>query len=145
MRYVVPREPVEMDTRYLSRFVGFAGLLTAGVASDVRADDTDFRYVRAYGGRMMSARPRDSFAFVGGQVYPLTGNPSSQPPAPNSWLNFRHPYTHAYVTVPVNLPAGLPKVDRQWDRMIYDYGFMTVVIHFVRDGSVNVSYNAKTP
>src|SRR5437016_12023731 len=106
-----------MDTRYLSRLVALAGLLTAGVTSGASADDTDFRYVRPYGGRVMSSRPRDSFAFIGGQVYPLTGNQSSQPPTPNSWLNFRHPYTHAYLTVPVNLPTGLPKVDRQFDRM----------------------------
>jgi hypothetical protein len=134
-----------MNTRCWSRFLVLAGLLAAGVASDVRADDTDFRYVRPYGGRVMSARPRESFAFIGGQFYPLTGQPSSQPPAPNSWLHFRHPYTHAYVIVPVNLPAGMPKIERRSDRIIYDYGFTTVVIHFVRDGSVNVSYNARTP
>jgi hypothetical protein len=145
MRYAVQEKLAEMNTRCLSRFIAFAGLLTAGVASAVRADDVDFRYVRPYGGRVMNLRPRDSFAFIGGQVYPVTVNSFSQPPAPNSWLNFRHPYTHAYVTVPVNLPAGMPKIERRSDRMIYDYGFVTVVIHFVRDGSVNVSYNSKTP
>ena len=69
MRYVVPREPVEMDTRCLSRLIALAGLLTAGVTSGASADDTDFRYVRPYGGRVMSSQPRDSFAFIGGQVY----------------------------------------------------------------------------
>ena len=135
-----------MHARPLSKFIAVVSLLTMGLASGVRADDTDFRYVRPYGGRVMNFWPRDSFAFIGGQVYPLTiENPSSQPPAPNTWLNFRHPYTHAYVTVPVSLPAGIPKVERQLDRIIYNYGFVTVVIHFVRDGSVNVSYNPKTP
>jgi len=140
-----PGKPIKMDTRCLSRFIALAGLLTAAVTSGARADDTDFRYVRPYGGRVMSSRPRDSFAFIGDQVYPLTGNPPSQAPAPNSWLNFRHPYTLSYVTVPVNLPAGMPKIGPRSDPMIYDYGLLAVVIHFVRDGSVNVSYNTRTP
>jgi hypothetical protein len=132
-----------MEARRISKIIAVASLLTAGLASGIRADDTDFRYVRPYGGRVMNFWPHESFAFIGGQVYPLTGNPSSQPPAPNSWLNFRHPYTHAYVTVPVAFPPGMPRVERQGDRIIYDYVYTTVVIHFVRDGSVNVSYNPK--
>jgi hypothetical protein len=127
------------------RFVALTGILAMGVAMELRADDSTFRYVRPYGGRAMNFAPRDSFAFVGGQVYPLSTGSRLQSPAPNSWLNFRHPYTHAYVTVPVALPIGAPKIEHRLDRIIYDYASVAVVIHFVRDGTVNVSYNQKTP
>jgi hypothetical protein len=92
----------------------------------------------------MSFAPRDSFAFIGGQVYSLGPTAVNQsPPVPNSWLNFRHPHTHAYVIVPVALPNGTPAIERAFDRIIYKYASVEVVIHFVRDGSVNVSYNPK--
>ena len=133
-----------MDMRWFPRLAALGCLLTAGPFASLRAEDTDFRYVRPYGSRAMFFTPRSSFAYVGGQVYYLP-SPSTQPPAPNTWLNFRHPYTHAYVSVPVALPNGTPRVEHRSDRLIYDYGFVAVVIHFIRDGSVNVSYDPKNP
>jgi hypothetical protein len=131
-----------MDTRFFPRVAVLAGLLSFGLVADVRGDDNDFHYVRPYGSRAMYFTPRSSYAFVGGQLYYLP-SPTSQPPAPNTWLNFRHPSTHAYVSVPVALPNGTPKIEHRSDRIIYDYGAVAVVIHFVRDGSVNVSYDLK--
>jgi len=133
-----------MDARFLPRLAALACLLAAGLVTFIRADDSDFHYIRPYGSRAMYFTPRSSYAVVGGQVYYLP-SPSSQPPAPNIWLNFRHPFTHAYVSVPVALPSGTPKVEQRSDRLIYDYGSVAVVIHFVRDGSVNVSYDPKKP
>ena len=133
-----------METRFFPKLAALVCLLTAALVIDVRADDSEFHYVRPYSSRMMNFTPRSSFAFIGGQVHYLP-SPTSQPPVPNNWLNFRHPYTHAYVSVPVALPNGTPKVEHRSDRLIYDYGFVAVVIHFVRDGSVNVSYDPKNP
>jgi hypothetical protein len=143
--YQISEGDLQMSRCHFLRFVALASILAMGVVTDLRADDGTFRYVRPYGGRAMNFAPYDSFAFVGGQVYPLSTGSRLQSLAPNSWLNFRHPYTHAYVTVPVALPIGTPKVEHRLDRIIYDYASVAVVIHFVRDGSVNVSYNQKTP
>jgi hypothetical protein len=132
-----------MDIRFFPRVAALACLLTAG-ALNARADDSTFRYVQPSGSRTMLFTPRSSFAFIGGQVYDLP-SPTAQPPIPNQVLSFRHPYTHAYMSVPVALPNGAPKVEQRSDRLIYDYGFVAVVIHFVRDGSVNVSYDPKKP
>src|SRR5262245_1929495 len=99
-----------MESRFFPRLTALAFLLMAGLIADVRADDSDFHYVRPYGSRAMFFTPRSSFAYIGGQVYYLP-SPTLQPPTPNSWLNFRHPYTHAYVSVPVALPNGTPKVE----------------------------------
>lgn len=131
------------DMRSLLRLAALGFLLTAWPLVTLRAEDSDFRYVRPSGSRAMYFSPRSSFAYVGGQVYYLP-TPSSQPPAPNTWLNFRHPYTHAYVSVPVALPSGMPKVEQRSDRVIYDYGTVAVVFHFVRDGTVNISYDLKS-
>jgi hypothetical protein len=132
-----------MAMRWLLKLAALGCLLTAGSFASLRADETDFHYVRPYGSRAMFFTPRSSFAYIGGQVY-YPPSPASQPPPPNTWLNFRHPYTHAYVSVPVALPNGMPKVEHRNDRLIYDYGSVAVVFHFVRDGSVNVSYDLKS-
>ena len=132
-----------METRNLLRLAGVAILLLGGNTSILLADD--FRYVRPSGSRSLIWQPRDNIAFVGNQFFVLPNNMSSQPPTPNQWLSLQHPFTHAYVSVPVALPPGMPRMEPRSDRVIYDYGFMSVVIHFLRDGSVNVSYNSKTP
>jgi len=130
-----------METRNLPALTAIAILLVGG--SNLLADD--FRYVRPAGSRTLVWQPRDSVAFLGNQVYFFPTNISSQPPPPNQWLSFQHPFTHAYVSVPVALPPGVPRLEQRSDRVIYDYGFISVVIHFLRDGSVNVSYNSKMP
>ncbi len=121
------------------------GFLIAATTPNLPADDAEFHYVRPYGGRYLNWRPRESFAVVGGQFYSIPPSSQPQPPAPNTWLPFRHPYTRDNVIVPVALPAGIPRIVQHHDRLIYDYGFVSVVIHFVRDGSVNVSYDRKMP
>jgi hypothetical protein len=136
---------IVMETRNLPALTTVSILLVGGLASGLRADDVGFRYVRPTGSRTLVWQPRDSVAFVGNQVFVFPTNISSQPPAPNQWLSFQHPFTHAYVSVPVALPPGVPRLEQRSDRVIYDYGFISVVIHFLRDGSVNVSYNSKTP
>jgi hypothetical protein len=134
-----------MDVRYFLSLTGVASLLIAGIGPNLRADDNEFRFVRPYGSRTLIWRPRDSVAIVGGQIFYLPADVTSRPPAPNNWLTFRHPYTHAYVSVPVALPNGTPRILQHTDRVIYDYGSLSVNIQFARDGSVNVSYNSKTP
>ncbi len=134
-----------MELRNFLKLTGVASLLVAGVVPCLRADDGEFRFVRPYGGRTAIWRPRDSFAVIGGQIYYSPADLTSPPPAPNNWLSFLHPYTHAYVTVPVALPNGMPHMFQHTDRVSFDYGSVSVVIHFVRDGSVGVSYNSKAP
>lgn len=134
-----------METRNFLKFTAVASLLAAGFVPCAPADESDFHYVRPYGSRSLIWRPRDSFAVVGGQVYYSPADLTSRPPTPNNWLTFRHPYTQAYVSVPVSLPDGMPRIVQHTDRVIYDYGLVSVIIHFVRDGSVNVAYNTKTP
>jgi hypothetical protein len=129
-----------METRNLLPLTAIAILLVGG--SNLLADD--FRYVRPAGSRTLIWQPRDSVAFVGNQVYVFPASVQSQPPTPNQWLSFQHPFTHAYVSVPVALPPGMPRLEQRSDRVIYDYSFMSIVILFLRDGSVNVSYNSKT-
>jgi hypothetical protein len=133
-----------METRNLPALTAVSILLVGGLASGLRADDVGFRYVRPTGSRTLVWQPRDSVAFVGNQVYFFPTSLQSQPPAPTQWLSLRHPFTHAYVSVPVALPSGTPRLEQRSDRLIYDYGFMSIVILFLRDGSVNVSYNSKT-
>jgi hypothetical protein len=138
-------ERIGMETRKLLPLTPVAILLVGGLASNLHADDLGFRYVRPTGSRTLVWQPRDSVAFVGNQVYFFPTSVSSQPPTPNQWLSFQHPFTHAYVSVPVRLPPGMPRLEQRSDRVIYDYGIISIVIQFVRDGSVNVSYNSKTP
>jgi hypothetical protein len=133
-----------METRNLPALTAVSILLVGGLASGLRADDVGFRYVRPTGSRTLVWQPRDSVAFVGNQVFVFPTSLQSQPPAPTQWLSLRHPFTHAYVSVPVALPSGTPRLEQRSDRLIYDYGFMSIVILFLRDGSVNVSYNSKT-
>jgi len=134
-----------METRFFLILTGVASLLVALIGPNLRADDSDFRYIRPYGSQSLIWRPRDTVAVVGGQIFYLPTGVSSRPPAPNNWLTFRHPYTQSYVSVPVALPSGTPRILQQTDRVVYDYGSVSVTIQFARDGSVNVSYNSKTP
>jgi hypothetical protein len=134
-----------MDVRHFLSLTGVASLLIAAIGPNLRADDSEFRYVRPYGSRTLIWRARDSVAIVGGQIFYASGDVTSRPPAPNNWLSFRHPYTQAYVSVPVALPNGTPRIYNHTDRVVYDYGALSVAIQFARDGSVNVSYNSKTP
>ena len=107
-----------------------------------RAEDVHYHYVRPNGSSFVAFSPRPSYAFIRGRLYPLPPVPQPEPPPPNTWLQFRHPYTHSYVTVPVNLPNGIPRIENRGDRIIYNYPGYSVVIHFVRDGSVDVGYQS---
>jgi hypothetical protein len=124
------------------KLMTLACLFAVGHVLNLRADDVDYRYVRPFGSRNLVWMPRSSFAVIGGQIYPLSPNVSSTPPAPNTWLSFRHPFTHAFVSVPVSLPNGVPRISQHPDSVVYNYGAVSVTIHFLRDGSVNVSYNS---
>ncbi len=123
-----------------SALVGFLLLATAGTA---KAQQVQYHYVRADGSRFLAYTPRPSYAFVRGRVYYFSPPPQLEPPPPNTWLEFRHPHTHAYLTVPLNLPNGMPQIEYRGDRVIYNYGGSSVVIHFVRDGSVDVTYPSR--
>jgi len=61
---------------------------------------------------------------------------------PNQMVTFRHPFTGRNVIVPLRLPAGTPRMEHRWDRIIYNYGDYTVEARFLQDGSVDVIYNS---
>ncbi|HZU39144.1 MAG TPA: hypothetical protein VFA18_24675 [Gemmataceae bacterium] len=61
-------------------------------------------------------------------------------PHVNTQLTFRHPYTGQQVTVPVYLPAWVPKIEYRNHWVIYNYGSFATEIHFLPDGSVDVEY-----
>jgi hypothetical protein len=113
------------------------------LAEPVQAEDIHYHYVRPSGSSVAVFSPRPSYAFIRGRLYTLPPVPQPDPPPPNTWLQFRHPYTHSYVTVAVNLPNGIPQIENRGDRVIYKYPGYSVVIHFVRDGSVDVTYQSQ--
>jgi hypothetical protein len=136
----IKEENSMMTPRFL-KLTSLTVFLAAEICTTGRADDSEFHYVRPIGSRNVVWMPRSSFAVVGGQIYYFPTNTTAAPPTPNTWLSFRHPITHAYVNVPVALPNGVPRISQHPDRVVYNYGAVSVTIHFVHDGSVNVSYN----
>jgi hypothetical protein len=116
--------------------------LLLAITKSASAQDIHYHYVRPNGSSLAAFSPRPSYAFIRGRVYYFSPLPQLDPPPPNTWLQFRHPFTHSYVTVPVNLPNGIPRIENHHDRVLYNYGDYSVVIHFVRDGSVDVSYKS---
>ena len=60
---------------------------------------------------------------------------------PNQMVTFRHP-NGRYVTVPIRMPAGTPRLEHRPDRIIYNFGDYTVEARFLPDGSVDVIYNS---
>jgi hypothetical protein len=57
-------------------------------------------------------------------------------------LVFTHPCTGEQVRVPVALPAGTPRIEHVWHRIVFNYGSYTLEVRFLPDGSVDVIYNS---
>jgi hypothetical protein len=125
----------------VKRWTLAASLLVAwaGAAS---GQEIHYQYVRLKGNNVMPLPAQPSYVYIRGRVYYFSPPPQPVPPAPNTWLEFLHPYSHAYVVVPVNLPNAIPQIENRDDRVVYKYGGYSVVIQFVRDGSVNVTYQS---
>jgi hypothetical protein len=65
-----------------------------------------------------------------------------EPPQPTCRVTFKHACTGAEVVVPLALPAGTPVIQHSRGRILYNYGSYSVGVHFLADGSVDVSYSS---
>jgi hypothetical protein len=57
-------------------------------------------------------------------------------------ITFTHPCTGQCIKLPLCLPAGTPRIEHVWSRIVYNYGSYTVEVRFLPDGSVDVIYNS---
>jgi hypothetical protein len=116
-------------------------VLVFPAAETAEAARARFHYTPADANGAMRLDPAGSatsrFPFFGGDT-----PAAAVPPRPTVSLTYRHPYSGRYVTVPLALPAGTPRVEYRGQRVIYNYGSYTVEVHFLADGSVDVVYNS---
>jgi hypothetical protein len=108
------------------------------------AEQVRFHFVPINGGGTMTQVPAGPDGSLGELkrglgVRPL---PYARAVRPTQLVTFRHPFTGRNATVPLNLPAGPPRMEHRSDRIVYNFGDYTVEARFLPDGSVDVVYNS---
>ena len=106
------------------------------------AGRTRFHYapIDASGITSLKADPATGAAGERVSRFGTTVEPVQGAPRPTVQVIFRHPLTGQNVTVPLRLPTDTPVMEYRSNRVIYNYGSETVEVHFLADGSVDVSY-----
>jgi hypothetical protein len=62
-------------------------------------------------------------------------------PRPTCTVTFRHPVSGCLLRVPLALPPDTPTIQHRSDRVNYNYGSYAVEVHFLPDGSLDVTYS----
>lgn len=120
------------------------GVLILAAPNPVRSEQLRFHFVPADACGAMRQVPAGPEGAIGElkRGVGLRSLPYTQPVRPNQMVTFRHPYNGRNVTVPIRLPEGTPRMEHQYDRIIYNYNDYTVEARFRPDGSVDVVYNS---
>jgi hypothetical protein len=129
----------------LQQFRWLAVLILVGAApSWAAAEQVRYRFVPVDACGTMNQVPIGPQGTMGElrRVYVVRPLPYAYVVRPTQMVTFRHPYTSRNVTVPMRLPDSTPRMERQTDRIIYNYNDYTVEARFQPDGSVDVVYNS---
>jgi hypothetical protein len=128
------------------RLVLGVGIISAWLSATGRAPAAvaRYHYVPVGAGGAMALQTPAPGGAMGEQTswFGLVREPAPPPPRTTYHLTYRHPYTGRWVTVPVGLPAGTPRIQYWTARVQYNYGSYVVEVRFLRDGSVDVVYNS---
>jgi len=119
-------------------------VLTAAQPTPVAAEQVRFRFVPINACGAVAQVPAGPNGALGEQLtgFGLNPQPYSRTLRPNQMVTFRHPYNGRYVTVPLTLPQGTPRLEHRADRIVYNYGSYIVEARFFMDGSVETVYNS---
>jgi len=119
-------------------------LLVVAEPTPAAAEQVRFRFAPVGPGGAMTQVPAGPNGAIGEQLtgFGLKPQPFNRTFRPNQMVTCRHPYTGRYVTVPLTLPEGTPRLEHRADRIIYNYGTYVVEARFLLDGSVETVYNS---
>ncbi len=118
--------------------------LFALTAQPVRAEQVRFHFVPTDGCGAMAQVAAGPEGALGESIkgLGLVARPYPFVVRPNQMVTFRHPYNGRNVTLPLRLPAGTPRLEYRYDRVVYNYGDYVVEARFLQDGSADIVYNS---
>lgn len=121
-----------------------AALVSAFLASDVRAEMARFRYIPVDACGKTAQVPIGPGGALGelSTGFGLRPEPFPRLLRPTHMVTFRHAYLGSNVTLPLALPEGTPRIEHRGDAIVYNYGSYTVRVQFYQDGSMDVMYNS---